>query len=92
MNDLFGQPVLGNLPSRRWRRPLWKQAGRPQGYAAAPGSGPTGETCGTCAHCRRVGYGHHNYFKCNLVHPWTGSYGTDILKKSPACEHFQSHD
>ena len=57
---------------------------RPNGYAAAPGSGPTGETCKNCAHFCRVGYHRKTYRKCALV-KWTHGPGTDILARSLAC-------
>jgi len=50
-----------------------------------PGSGPTGQTCGTCAklcerHCSRT------CFKCRVMKKdWTGGLATDIRKKDPAC-------
>jgi len=57
------------------------------GYAAAPGSGPQGETCKSCAH-----YTHNDwrtaraFRKCALMRAvWTHGPGTDILASSPAC-------
>ena len=55
------------------------------GYAAVPGTGPEGETCGTCLHlCRR---GHAKaFFKCGLMRAkWTCGGGTDIKSRAPAC-------
>lgn len=53
-----------------------------QGYAASPGTGPAGETCGSCAHCVR----RKRYYKCGLNQAsWTASRATDILKHAPAC-------
>jgi hypothetical protein len=59
-----------------------------KGYAAHPGSGPEGETCGTCKNLisRHMS---KTYFKCDLV-DWTGGPGTDIRKKSPACSHWEA--
>jgi len=51
------------------------------GYAASPGTGPAGQTCGTCAHCRRQIDGWH---KCALVLE-TASKKTDISRRAPAC-------
>lgn len=42
------------------------------------------ETCGTCAHCIRVGHTSRTYFKCDLV-PVTRGPGTDIRLRWPAC-------
>lgn len=53
------------------------------GYAAHPGTGPEGETCGSCRHVT----GHRRsrtYYKCGLVQMTFGP-GTDIRLKSPAC-------
>jgi hypothetical protein len=50
-----------------------------------PGSGPPGQTCGTCAKLctRRFS---KTYFKCRvLMKFWTAGPGTDIRKKDPAC-------
>lgn len=51
------------------------------GYAASPGTGPAGQTCGTCAHCRLQINGWH---KCALVLA-TASRKTDISRRAPAC-------
>jgi hypothetical protein len=53
-------------------------------HPASPGSGPEGESCKTCCHCRRVEHHDQNYFKCALVLETRGA-GTDIRLKSPAC-------
>lgn len=55
------------------------------GYAAPPGSGPTGETCKSCKNLtRKVLAG--TFLKCALMSAhWTGGYGTDVLARSPAC-------
>lgn len=58
---------------------------QPRGYAAPPGTGPKGETCGSCAHHCALRYA-KNYHKCGLNRArWTGGRGTDILVRSPAC-------
>ena len=59
-----------------------------KGYAAAPGGGPAGEKCGTCAHAYKRGGGVRSYWKCDLVVP-TGGPGTDIRLKSLACWRWQ---
>lgn len=60
-----------------------------QGYAHLPGTGPEGETCGTCAHCTIVRFGRAIY-KCGLMHArWSGTRRTDILVTSPACARFE---
>lgn len=56
-----------------------------RGYASTPGSGPAGETCGSCRHCVRNPYA-PRFFKCALLeHAWTHSISTDIRFHSPAC-------
>lgn len=61
-----------------------KKRGKPNGYAARPGSGPEGEKCRTCKHAVGLDYS-KTYYKCKLRRrDWTGSYGTDIRLKSPA--------
>jgi hypothetical protein len=53
------------------------------GYADHPGTGPEGETCGTCAHRVRVRKA-KTYQKCDLVN-WTNGKATDIKVATPAC-------
>jgi hypothetical protein len=62
---------------------------RKAGYAHTPGSGPHGETCGTCKH-KRAKEMSKTYYKCDLRRStWTSGYGTDILLKSPACKFWE---
>ncbi|MDH4229985.1 MAG: hypothetical protein OEW11_09640 [Nitrospirota bacterium] len=59
------------------------------GYAAQPGTGPAGETCGTCRHLARVQKA-KTYRKCGLMQKhWTGGRGTDVKSASPACRHWE---
>lgn len=56
------------------------------GHAAPVGSGPTGETCGTCAYYIVVSYHDKTYRKCGKMRAsWTHGPGTDIRKKDAAC-------
>lgn len=75
--DLFGETVKTEIRSTP----------APKGYAAQPGTGPAGETCGSCFYS--IGTGHNpprTYYKCELLRPyWTCGYGTDILLRAPAC-------
>jgi hypothetical protein len=50
-----------------------------------PGSGPRGQSCGTCAKlCAR--HFSKTYFKCHvLMGSWTSGRATDVRKKDPAC-------
>ena len=72
MIDMFGLEVT--------EEGKWKG-----GYAACPGTGPCGETCGSCGNFNRVSYHEKTYFKCEKIIHWTHGPGTDIRKKSPAC-------
>lgn len=59
-------------------------------YAAFPGTGPRGETCGSCRHIAHTGNG-GRYLKCELVrHKWTNGYGTDIKAGAPACSKWEA--
>lgn len=72
--DLFGAPV---------RDPVRLNHGA---YPYRPGSGPSGERCGTCAHCRLSPRRNPKLrpYKCELVVPTFGP-DTDIRLKTPAC-------
>lgn len=62
-----------------------------QGYAAAPGTGPSGQTCGTCEHCWLQEGQQRSWYKCRLMrHCWSNSRTTDILVSSPACSRFEA--
>ena len=76
------QPDLFGAPSRAPRKTT-----QPRGYYQRPGSGPAGETCGTCAHvCRNDGFA-----KCRRARAaWTYSRRTDILLRSPACSGWEA--
>ena len=77
--DLLGHPLPA--PQMHTRKPTVRK-----GYRGRPGTGPAGETCGTCRHLRRFG----RYSKCALMaHGWTHGLGTDILQKSPACSFWE---
>lgn len=62
---------------------------RVSGYADAPGTGPQGETCGTCKHKARRVYA-KVYHKCRLMQAiWTCGAATDIRVRSPACSKWE---
>ena len=77
---LFGVPAV----HRREIRPA-------NGYAAESGTGPNGETCGSCRHFIRRRGG--KYFKCFLIvgNNDTGTHGagTDIRKGAAACQFWE---
>ena len=63
--------------------------GKQWGYIAPAGTGPAGETCGTCKHIFRHPTG--RYRKCELARArWTGGFKTDILARTPACRKWQA--
>lgn len=58
-------------------------------HASIPGTGPAGETCGTCANLihKRMA---KTYIKCGLTRAmWTGGAGTDVRAKDPACSKWE---
>lgn len=90
--DLLGDPIPEPRPGARTdaerRREQRRLQERPKGYAAPPGSGPSGETCKTCAHSYRRESGAKAYRKCDLVRATKGP-GSDILLRSPACSRWE---
>jgi hypothetical protein len=55
-----------------------------------PGTGPLGETCGTCRHLDRVEHHDKHYLKCGLMSKlWSRGPGTDIRAKWPACKSWE---
>lgn len=81
-DDLFGAPIPDPPATKRKRKPT-----PPKGGAHRAGSGPAGETCGTCANAARFG----RYAKCKLVRGrWTNGPGTDIRLRWPACSGWQA--
>lgn len=60
------------------------------GYAATPGSGPEGSTCGNCQHAARIDYHNKRFIKCGVIaHRWTHGPGTDIRLKTPGCKFWE---
>lgn len=84
MQDLFGEAPEQPLPTTKGRGPNGgKHYVKPAGYAAIPGSGPAGKTCGSCKHNSGKG---SRFMKCRLIRvKWTHGRKTDILSRSPAC-------
>jgi len=79
------QPPLMVLPEIPKRFP------KKRGHAARPGTGPVGETCGSCAHYRSKRSNTRSYPKCELARAkWTSGSGTDIRKGDPACERWSA--
>jgi hypothetical protein len=79
--DMFGNEVT--VPVRG------KHYVEPRGYWNKPGTGPAGETCGSCRWIDR----HRRWAKCGkarVIH--TGGRGTDILVRSPACSGWEANE
>lgn len=90
--DLFGEAPAG-LPTAKGRGPKGgKRYTLPAGYAALPGTGPAGETCGSCKYMARCGNGgSKTWRKCELMQlKWTGGPKTDVLARSPACRRWEA--
>lgn len=88
MKDLFGN----ELTEAQARALLKSKAPQRHGYAALPGTGPAGETCGSCRHRTNRAMS-KSYPKCALMRAhWTGGYGTDILVRAPACRRWESRE
>ena len=88
MKDIFGHEISEGdaLHIRRRRDPV------PNGYAARTGTGPAGETCGSCAHLYRNRMA-KTYLKCGLMRAhWTGGRATDVLARAPACREWSRPD
>jgi hypothetical protein len=61
---------------------------QPRGYAYSPGTGPAGETCGSCSLIER----HRRWCKCGheyAVRKHTRGRASDILARSPACRYWE---
>lgn len=93
MRDLFGKDVPmpthsdpAMTPKER-NRLYRKAASLPRGYAMPPGTGPDGETCGSCRHKAYNQPGAGRFIKCGLMRAvWTHGPKTDIRAKAPACK------
>ena len=80
--ELAGGPVLTPTQRRALNKSGYRKC---HGHAAPVGSGPAGETCGTCAYLIRKQMA-RDYLKCKLMQAvWTGGYGTDVHARDPAC-------
>lgn len=62
---------------------------QPRGYAAPVGTGPRGETCGSCKHASR----YRRFIKCDSNRArHTHGRGSDILARSAACSKWEKPD
>ena len=84
-SDLFG---LDRALTPEERKRL-KAKPKKTGHAALPGTGPEGETCGSCANLHRNELS-RTYLKCGLMKArWTGGARTDVRAKDAACRNWQ---
>jgi hypothetical protein len=79
--ELMGRSAM--TPAER--RAITRKGPKPSGYAYFPGTGPEGETCGSCRHIER----HRRWAKCGLYPTPTAGRGTDIHVRSPACKRWE---
>lgn len=81
--DMLGGKAVPGSRLRRGRSaaPIARNA-----WADKPGSGPAGETCGSCTFCETYHYA-KTYRKCAARpgHHWKGGRSTDIRPLDPAC-------
>lgn len=92
MRRIPGQASLfgGIEPARHYSAPR-QISPKPAGYAAPPGTGPAGETCGSCVNCRVRTGAVRRFYKCALmVSAWTHVRDSDVLLKSPACRRWSA--
>lgn len=90
--DLFGQlvdPSAGALTDAERKRLYRQKASVPRGHAAEPGTGPVGESCGTCKHLTRHRHA-KVYLKCGLMRAaWSHGPKTDIRAGDAACKKWE---
>ena len=61
----------------------------PAGHAWTPGTGPAGQTCGSCQHLVRNQQA-KVYLKCGLTRAkWTASRRTDVRARDAACQKWE---
>lgn len=86
--DHMGEHAM--TPAERKR--MFRRSPQPAGYAALPGTGPGGETCGSCKHLVENQLS-RSYWKCGLMRRfWTGGAKTDVRKRSPACRNWEREE
>lgn len=77
--------AAGPMLTPEQRKKLLKKPCGARGHIAPPGTGPEGETCGSCKHRHRKQLA-KTYLKCALNSArWTGGGKTDVRAKDHAC-------
>lgn len=86
MTDLFGHEFALTPEERKKvnrREPI------PSGHAWTPGTGPVGETCGSCRYLYRNQLA-KTYLKCGLNQAaWTGGRKSDVRARDAACKKWE---
>lgn len=94
-DDLFRRAMDPDSPALLpdERRQIFRRLPTPKkGHAARPGSGPEGETCGTCRNLHRNRMA-KTYLKCGLMRAhWTGGAGTDVRARDAACSQWTAKE
>lgn len=86
--DLFGKEFALTPPERA---KLNRKEPIPRGHAWRVGTGPEGETCGSCKHLYRHRMA-KTYLKCGLNSAaWTHGRATDVRAKDAACKKWEPH-
>ena len=89
MNTVPGDQLM-LMPLPEASKPHLSPRKKRTGHAAVPGTGPAGETCGTCDAYRSVRGGARAFPKCALMRAkWTAGPGSDIRKSDPACQRWE---
>lgn len=84
---LAAGPMLTPEQRRKLKPPCGTGA---RGHVAPPGTGPDGETCGSCKHLYRKRMA-GTYLKCALNEAkWTGGGKTDVRARDHACRMWES--
>ena len=91
--DLFDwTPDSPAMTPEQWRKAhpdASRSSPKPSGHAAPPGTGPAGETCGSCAHLVRKKMS-KIYLKCELTRAcWTSGGKTDVRARDAACRKWE---
>lgn len=83
---LAAGPMLTPEQRRKLKPPCGKGA---RGHVAPPGTGPEGETCGSCEHLVRKHMA-KVYLKCGLNQAkWTGGGKSDVRARDHACSKWE---
>lgn len=84
--------IEGPILTRAQRRRLKPYSVGKRGHVAPPGTGPEGETCGSCRHLFRNQLA-KTYLKCGLNQAkWTGGAKTDVRARDAACSLWETKE